>query len=202
MPRATSKAMAPKLMEDVKSGRIAEGRVAEAQLALRTIRLTVLHPEDGGHDGKSLVSVSLPRGHNSFSLTAMTHEEWRAAKLLFDLAFELAEPLCIALDKDAREAWERGDDTHSRSYRALPVFFIRAGVLAKNYGGIPLRSGWIKDLVGRYNARAEGLGRVRGGNSQVLNDEPAELGAQDDAAESGDVQDVRETPGGSGDLSA
>lgn len=191
MPRPTGKFMAPYYKE---VGRIPDGRVSEARVVQRFFRCTVLHPDRGGQDGLPSVVWSMPRGDNAFSLTALTATELRAAKLVFEMAFELAEPICEALDKVAEEAWERGDDTHSRSYRSLPVFFVREGILQANYTGIPLGPNWLAELAERYGQRAEGMARIRGRNSRVLDDEPGELEAEDDTTAGGHVQELRQPP--------
>lgn len=61
----------------------------------------------------------------NFELTAMTADEVRALKAFYNLCFDKAIPVCEMLDKDAEEAFARGDDSYARLYRPEAQVFTR-----------------------------------------------------------------------------
>lgn len=72
----------------------------------------------------------------SWELTSLTEAEIVELKKLFDLAFELALPVCIARDKEAADAFERGDDSYHRVYRGLPQVVYRKRTQQEHSEGV------------------------------------------------------------------
>lgn len=67
----------------------------------------------------------------SWNLTALTEDELMAVKHLFDTAFELALPIVRERDKEAQDALDNGDDSHSRVYRQVPQLVYREGSIGE-----------------------------------------------------------------------
>lgn len=61
----------------------------------------------------------------SFNFSALTAEELEATEKFFKLIFDEARPIVAERDRVAHEAFESGDDSHSRIYRQVPQFVIR-----------------------------------------------------------------------------
>lgn len=59
-------------------------------------------------------------------LTNTTEEELHELREFFDRAFALAEPIVLARDKEARDVYERGDDTLARLHRVVPSVVVRS----------------------------------------------------------------------------
>lgn len=62
-----------------------------------------------------------------FILTNLTGPELDAFEGTVLHAIKLARPSVEARDELAKEAFDNGDDSHERSYRALPTFVVREG---------------------------------------------------------------------------
>lgn len=61
----------------------------------------------------------------SWDLTGLTAEELIAMRQIFLDAFDWALPICRVRDKEAQDAFERGDDSYIRIYRAVPQLVYR-----------------------------------------------------------------------------
>ncbi len=70
------------------------------------------------------------RGGSLMNLTRMTEPELLAIKQLIDQAFELALPVVRQRDEEADEAFNEGDDSFERVYRAVPKLVFREGAVA------------------------------------------------------------------------
>lgn len=70
------------------------------------------------------------RGGSLMNLTRMTEAELLAIKQLIDQAFELALPVVRQRDEEANAAFNQGDDTFERVYRAVPKLVFREGAVA------------------------------------------------------------------------
>lgn len=84
--------------------------------------------EDGSQAGPSvrIFSPIARRNYNvSWDLTGLTEDELVALKQIFDTAFEWALPVVQQRDKDAADAFERGDDSQIRVYRQVPQLVFR-----------------------------------------------------------------------------
>lgn len=87
------------------------------------------------------VFLYLPGGRGRqvrWNLSSLTEEELKATKAMFDLAFELAEPVVKHRDKVAQDALAEGDDSYTRVYRAVPVYVVREGPLAAHNESVRL----------------------------------------------------------------
>jgi hypothetical protein len=65
----------------------------------------------------------------SWNLTSLTTDEIDAFKEIIDTAFAMARPICEWRDKEAADAFAKGDDTHARIYRAIPQLVYREGTV-------------------------------------------------------------------------
>ena len=82
---------------------------------------------------KVLLSISKGSGRpTSIDLTRLTVKELIAFRETVLIATEAAEPICARLDQRAQEAMQNGDDSDGRSYRQVPVFFIRPRALGQH----------------------------------------------------------------------
>jgi hypothetical protein len=72
----------------------------------------------------------------SWNLTACTEEELNSIKHLFDTAFALALPIVRERDKEAQDALDNGDDSHSRIYRQVPQLVYREGAVVEHGEGV------------------------------------------------------------------
>lgn len=87
----------------------------------------ILYGDDNG-SGSDVVFYNPRPGKVSdfaLNLSNLTIEELSALKELLDTAFKWAEPVVNQRDKEAQDAWENGDDSHSRNYRPLPTVVYR-----------------------------------------------------------------------------
>lgn len=66
-----------------------------------------------------------------YNVTALTHEELVEMKKIFDMLFQIAEPIVKERDKAAQDAFDRGDDSIRRIYRQAPHMVVREGPLGK-----------------------------------------------------------------------
>lgn len=97
--------------------------------------------DDDGNETDELLDIKLMfpipnRPTVSWNLTALTEEELVSLKHLFDTAFEWAKPYCIARDKEAQDALDNGDDSHSRIYRQVPKLVYRSGPEPEHREGV------------------------------------------------------------------
>lgn len=76
-----------------------------------------------------LLFVTVPGRRNplTWNISAMTSEELEAARKFFNHLFDLADPIVRERDKVAKDAYDKGDDSYTRSYRQLPQLVIRQG---------------------------------------------------------------------------
>lgn len=84
------------------------------------------------NDKKYHVILNLTRGNGAgatIDLTRLTHAELVAFRESVLIATEIAEPLVVAADLEAREAADNGDDSDDRVYRGLPTMVVRSSVL-------------------------------------------------------------------------
>lgn len=78
--------------------------------------------------GLPKVILSINRGAGkpmAIDLSMFTEQELIAFKETVLIATEVAQPVCTALDQRAQEAMNNGDDTDPRTYRSVPVVFVR-----------------------------------------------------------------------------
>lgn len=90
---------------------------------------TPKHPDNG----ENKIILSLGRGAGkpmAIDLTRFTEQELIAFKETVLIATEAAQPICAELDRRAQEAME-DEDPNPRTYRPLPVVFIRPRAFGK-----------------------------------------------------------------------
>lgn len=78
------------------------------------------------------IILNLTRGNSPgtlINLTRLTHAELLALREVILIATEVAEPLVLAADENARKAADNGDDSDDRVYRGLPTLVVRRTVL-------------------------------------------------------------------------
>ena len=80
-----------------------------------------------GHSVSLLLTSRFDAKTIKFILTNLTGPELDAFERTFQHAIELARPSVEARDKLAKEAFDSGDDSYERVYRALPTFVVREG---------------------------------------------------------------------------
>lgn len=85
-------------------------------------------------NGKPKVILAINRGAGkplAIDLSQLTEQELVAFRETVLIATEVAQPICAALDQRAQEAMQNGDDTDPRTYRQVPVVFVRPRSLAE-----------------------------------------------------------------------
>lgn len=97
----------------------------------------------------------------TIDLTRLTHPELLAFRKSVLIATEIAEPLVLAADSEARKAAENGDDSDDRVYRGLPTMVVRSSVLEFS----PYNQGILE-------RHSDVFSRVAGG---IINSKSAEL---------------------------
>ncbi len=60
-----------------------------------------------------------------YNFSALTHDELVNLKQLFDMLFDEVEPIVLARDREAQDAYENGDDSFARVYRSVPRLVVR-----------------------------------------------------------------------------
>lgn len=100
----------------------------------------------------------------SWTLTACTEEELISMKHLFDTAFEWALPIVRQRDKEAQDAFEAGDDSHSRVYRQVPQLVYRSGPESKHGQSVQHGS---ENASGVLPDDGDSDGDVRGSGDEV-----------------------------------
>lgn len=96
----------------------------------------------------------------AIKLSILTEAELDALEELFMSAFAWARPVVKQRDKEAADAWERGDDSYTRSYRQLPTVVYRKRALAEYRESVSERPDGVPES-GR-GEREDSSGGVRG----------------------------------------
>ncbi len=127
MPESYQPGRRNKLPKQASKGDYAESRYAWARIEQgQFVILVHAEPEDQSESGPDIVLL-IQRSKLNFStiLSAMTEEELDAVEDILSSAIKWARPICQLRDKEANDAWEQGDDTRRRSYRAVPQLVYR-----------------------------------------------------------------------------
>lgn len=82
-----------------------------------------------------------------FNFSGLTESELSALRELFNMLFDLAEPIVHARDKAAEDAYESGDDSYERVYRRVPLFTVRKRIEPEYMQGLLERSFSDADLL-------------------------------------------------------
>lgn len=184
------------------SGRISKNRFAWLRTALgQFVVMRYLPPEEDeeGEEGEPdpnrpkdrevgpsyVLQISHPQSKRPLSInfTALTLAEFEKTRQLFNLLFDLAEPVIRERDQVARDAFAEGDDSFNRLYREVPRLIIREGAGRQNiegvqYGpsGVPLGTEAGRDSSGDV---LDSDGGVRGDGDELANSESPEGRSQD-----------------------
>lgn len=118
-----------------------------------------------------------------WNLTALTHAELMAMKTIINEAINLAEPVTIALDKEAEDAFQNGDDSFLRIYRQVPQLVFRSGEKSPYGKSVPLGPDGIPEGTG-YADFADGTFRRQ---SNVLAESDTERGGSEDDQSQADL---------------
>jgi|SRR6266540_2161384 len=113
-------------------GKISKGRWAWCRLFFGQFVIWADYFEKDGAETDEVRDIKIlypipNRPPVSWNLTACTEDELVAMKELFDTAFKWALPIVQERDQEAKDAFENGDDSHSRIYRAVPLVVYRSG---------------------------------------------------------------------------
>lgn len=182
---------------------IAKGRMGTARDAWVTLdrysfihyaRPAVIETQAGeSHDYVShTLMIQAPNGGRpvTMNLTDMTLVELELLEQMIQRSINLARPECAAYDEIAKEAFENGDDTFLRHYRAIPELVVRERPPAKHGAGV--QSGPDGAAGGDGGDALVATGPEDGA---VRDGEQADVGTEDDAAEARDVPDVGQVGG-------
>jgi hypothetical protein len=111
----------------------------------------------------------------NINLTALTLEELRAIRELLTITLDRAEPICAERDKVADNAFQSGDDTNARSYRAAPFVVDRTRSIGEHGPGVRVRPAAVPDGTAGDDGGDDGSER-----SDVAQPAPPDVGAEDD----------------------
>lgn len=131
--------------------------------------------------GKWMILVGADMGHGTdvvlfnprpgkvtdvtINLTNLTRPELDALRELFNTAFEWAETVVDQRDKEAQDAWDQGDDSHTRNYRPLPTVVYRKRPEREHSSGVRQRPDAV--LEGGVGERPDHPGGVRGAGDEL-----------------------------------
>lgn len=136
----------PGMKNKIRDGLMSEGRWAWVRTVLGQFVILVDTDEDDKADRTIRLYHPIPgRPPVSWNLTALTEEELLKTKELFDAAFEWALPVVQRRDKEAQDAFDNGDDSHARVYRAVPQLVFRKRPESEHSEGIQVGPGRIPD---------------------------------------------------------
>jgi hypothetical protein len=141
-------------------------------------------------NGPSLIyKVMGPRGSMvGVDLTHLTHEELEAFRQFWAIAFAIAEPVVLLRDKEAQDAFSRGDDSFTRVHRAIPRLVVRARA-ERTYRQV-LHVG-LENVLARGWSFFRSIGGAGGDGDAVAAVEADHAEAQDDDAAVDQSQGVR-----------
>lgn len=115
----------------------------------------------------------------TWNLTALTEEELEAVKSIWDTAYEWALPIVQQRDKEAKDAFEAGDDSHSRIYRQVPLVVYRTRPQSSDSEGVQHGS---EDAASVSQPDGDQSSGLRVSSAGVAERDEDELRTQDDGA--------------------
>lgn len=156
--------------------------------------------DEEGNDTDDLLDIKLMqpipgRSPVTWNLTALTEDELISMKHLIDTAFAWALPIVQQRDKEASDAFENGDDSHSRIYRQVPKLVYRSGPEPQHGEGVQHRS---EDAAGDGSVGDDRGAGLRPDGSDVAERDEGDDGSEDDWSEADEPEGVRQV-GGLGD---
>lgn len=101
----------------------------------------------------------------SIHLANLTEQELDALEELFKSAFAWARPVVRQRDKEAKDAWEKGDDSYVRIYRAVPTVVYRKRPEPEYSEGVPERPEGVPASGGRE--QPDFAGGIRGARYEL-----------------------------------
>lgn len=150
-----------------------------AWITVETGKYVILVGKDEGHG--SDVVLHMPRPGKipdlAIPLTNLTIQELDELQAMFNTAFEWARPVVQQRDKEAEDAWNEGDDSHSRNYRPLPTVVYRKRPVGEHGESVRERPEGVP--AGGRGGHGF-LTRVRGAGAGVAEHDPSEGSAPDD----------------------
>lgn len=95
-------------------------------------------------------------------LTSLTVAELDALQTFFNKAIDLARPIAAKLDAQAQQAFEEGDDSYSRIYRAVPEIVERQRKVGQHGTSVPSGPDGAQSLAdggldGQHRASSDGV---------------------------------------------
>jgi hypothetical protein len=170
---------------DFRKGRPLRGKFsATTRLIVKVANMEVSkhhYPED--EENRETVALTF-RGlgmNKSFywNLSYLTEQELDAIQTAFISTFDAARPICRKRDKEALDAYEAGDDSDPRIYRAAPHVVDRergkhshSALLSQRSEAVPSSEGSVGDTDGP----------LRGGSSDVAEPQPPNVEREDNPA--------------------
>ncbi len=127
------------------------------------------------------------RKYSRWNLTTLTTEELDAVKKLFDMAFDLARPICEERDKEAQHAFENGDNSFARIYRQSPLFVDRSRPIGEHSPSLRNGPAGVPGL----DSEPGDDGGLRRAGDDVAEPLPHDVGSQDDGAQTDGAEVVR-----------
>lgn len=118
----------------------------------------------------------------SLSLSNLTMEELDAMEELFKTAFDWARPVVERRDKEAQDAWESGDDSYSRNYRAVPQLVFRKRPEWEHGESLHERPAGVPE--GGGGGGGDSQGGVRGAGDELAEPHEDDLESEDDQSPS------------------
>lgn len=116
----------------------------------------------------------------TLSLTHCTEQELEAVKDIIDSAFEWARPIVQLRDKEAQDAWNKGDDSFARNYRPVPQLVYRKRPNAEHSLGVHERSTRVPEGDRRAT---DSDGGVRGIGDELAEPDSSEDGSKDNGTQ-------------------
>lgn len=192
MSRRYSRPGSPSRSKDVNpnnDSKYTKNRVA--WLSLAQLEVVVMRYDDDIADEKSdvpgtpTINITFPNPGNrrltkTVNLTSRTSEELAELKSLLEIAFALAEPIVAFRDKVAKHESERGDDSYTRLYRAVPEVFTRQGARPED---IEELRGRLEDATTALQDGRDWAGGFRAGGDGVAAGESSDSSPQDNPPE-------------------
>lgn len=182
-PLGSRRSDLPGMNKRERDGLMSESRWAWVRNVIGQFVILVTPTEDKPDDLTVRLFHPIPnRPSIDWNLTAMTEEELLLFKELIDLAFEWALPVVRNRDKEAADAFAKGDDSHARVYRQVPQLVIRKRPEHEYREGVSKRSGVIP---GRDGGAINPDERLRG-QGDVLPELDPEDGSTSDNGQKAD----------------
>jgi hypothetical protein len=170
---------------------MSEGRYAWVRTILGQFQIMRYNNNPDEETGDTIV-LFIPRPGTKpvqMNITSLTWEELDTTRRFFNLMFDLAEPVCRERDKVARDAFEQGDDTYTRSYRQAPQFIVREGAVASYPESV---FGGPEDVPAGHGQDGGDSGGVREPGDELADEESSDRRPQDDQPPADEPESVRE----------